>query len=115
MSTVRSAPSYVRRRPELDLPTFGVGPLHQVLSGHLMTFLDQAEHQGPGLPDFVKKELLAYLDCGILCKGAIRAHCLDCNHSIVVALSCKGRGICPSCGAGSLLLTGRFQRLMTQP
>ena len=87
MSAVRPVPSYVRRRPELD-------PLHQVLSSHLMTFLDQTDHQGPGLPDFVKKELLAYLDCGILCKGAIRAHCSDCNHSVVVALSCKGRGIC---------------------
>ncbi len=65
-----------------------------------MTFLAQAEHAGDGngLPSFVKKELLGYLDCGLLCKGAVRVHCPACNHSAVVALSCKGRGICPSCG-----------------
>ena len=32
MPALRPVQSYVRRRPELDLPTFGVGPLHQVLS-----------------------------------------------------------------------------------
>jgi hypothetical protein len=83
--------TYTRRRPELD-------PLHQILSEHLATFLDQAEHEGSGLPGYVKKELWGYLDCGILCKGAVRVHCQDCDHSLVVALSCKGRGICPSCG-----------------
>jgi hypothetical protein len=82
---------YSRRRPELD-------PLHRILSAHLLTFLAQAEHEGPGLPGFVQKELLGYLDCGLLCKGAIHLSCADCRHSIVVALSCKGRGVCPSCG-----------------
>ena len=82
---------YSRRRPELD-------PLHQILSAHLATFLDQAEHDGPGLPDFVKRELWGYLDCGLLCKGAVHVSCPECRHSIVVALSCKGRGVCPSCG-----------------
>ena len=84
---------YARRKPEQD-------PLHQVLSEHLLTFLDQAEMdpEGAGLPAFVKKELLAYLDCGLLCKGAVRVHCPACDHSLVVALSCRGRGICPSCG-----------------
>ena len=46
----------------------------------------------------MKKELLGYLDCGLLCKGAVRVHCAACDHSLVVALSCRGRGICPSCG-----------------
>jgi hypothetical protein len=83
--------TYTRRRPELD-------PLHRILSEHLLTFLDRSEHEGAGLPEYVKKEMWGYLDCGLLCKGAIRVHCPDCDHGMVVALSCKGRGICPSCG-----------------
>ncbi len=90
---------YSRRRPELD-------PLHRILSAHLLTFLAQAEHEGPGLPGFVQKELLGYLDCGLLCKGAIHLSCADCRHSIVVALSCKGRGVCPSCGGRRMNDTG---------
>ena len=50
------------------------------------------------MPGFVQKELLGYLDCGLLCKGAIHLSCADCRHSIIVAFSCKGRGVCPSCG-----------------
>ena len=93
MSSPAAPHVYSRRQPEND-------PLHKVLSEHLMTFLDQSEQaaEGHGLPNFVKDELLGYLDCGLLCKGAVRLSCSDCNHSIVVALSCKGRGVCPSCG-----------------
>ena len=81
---------YARRKPEQD-------PLHQVLSEHLLTFLDQAEMdpEGAGLPAFVKKELLAYQDCGLLCKGAVRVHCPACDHSLVVALK-----RCPEIGGG---------------
>jgi Putative transposase/Transposase zinc-binding domain len=83
---------YARRKPEAE-------PLHQVLSAHLLTFLAQTEqaHDG-GLPAFVKKELLGYLDCGLLCRGAVKVYCPTCRHSLVVAFSCKGRGVCPSCG-----------------
>ena len=94
MSSQTPAPHvYSRRQPEND-------PLHKVLSEHLMTFLSQSEQaaEGHGLPSFVKDELLGYLDCGLLCKGAVRVSCTQCNHSAVVALSCKGRGVCPSCG-----------------
>jgi hypothetical protein len=93
MAQAPSPHVYARRQPEND-------PLHKVLSEHLLTFLDQTEEatDGHGLPAFVKNELLGYLDCGLLCKGAVRVHCPQCDHSAVVALSCKGRGICPSCG-----------------
>jgi hypothetical protein len=38
-----------------------------VLLSHLQTFLARAdERAGPGLPRFVRRELYAYLDCGIL-------------------------------------------------
>ena len=41
----------------------------------------------------------AYLNCGILAHGAARVYCDSCKHSLLVAFSCKKRGVCPSCGA----------------
>ena len=41
----------------------------------------------------------AYLNCGILEHGAARVYCDSCKHSMLVAFSCKKRGVCPSCGA----------------
>jgi len=45
----------------------------------------------------VERELRAYLTCGILCFGFGRARCASCGQGFVVAFSCKGRGVCPSC------------------
>lgn len=41
----------------------------------------------------------AYLNCGILRHGCARAHCEECNHSELIAFSCKERVLCPSCTA----------------
>jgi hypothetical protein len=49
------------------------------------------------LPAFVREEFERYLDCGILCRGAGLLVCDKCPGTRVVALSCKGRGFCPSC------------------
>jgi hypothetical protein len=54
---------------------------------------------GSGLPEFVKEEFDAFLDCGILARGFLRLRCADCAHEKLVAFSCKRRGFCPSCGA----------------
>ena len=51
------------------------------------------------LRDVVKDTLDSYLNCGILAHGAARACCPKCNHSVLIAFSCKKRGICPSCQA----------------
>lgn len=40
-----------------------------------------------------------YLNCGLLDHGAARVYCDSCRHSLLVAFSCKRRGVCPSCGA----------------
>ncbi|MBX7145549.1 MAG: transposase zinc-binding domain-containing protein, partial [Oligoflexia bacterium] len=40
-----------------------------------------------------------YLNCGLLAHGAALVYCDACKHSLLVAFSCKKRGICPSCGA----------------
>jgi hypothetical protein len=47
----------------------------------------------------VLKAYDAYLNCGILEHGAARVYCDGCKHTLLVAFSCKKRGVCPSCGA----------------
>lgn len=49
------------------------------------------------IPKHARKELSAYLDCGLLCRGFARLKCEDCDETHLVAFSCKGRGFCPSC------------------
>jgi len=51
------------------------------------------------LRDEVLEALDEYLNCGLLCHGAARAYCDTCKHSILIAYSCKKRGICPSCSS----------------
>jgi hypothetical protein len=49
------------------------------------------------LPRYVEEELRAYLRGGVFAHGFVRAHCDACGHDLVVAFSCKGRAMCPSC------------------
>ena len=84
---------YERRRPEETT-------LYQIVQEQLDTFLAQVEAQtGSGLPEFVKDEFEAFLECGILAHGFLRLRCAGCAHEKLVAFSCKRRGFCPSCGA----------------
>jgi hypothetical protein len=57
------------------------------------------QHQYGCLRDEVLKTLDEYLNCGILAHGAARVYCDGCKHSLLIAFSCKRRGVCPSCGA----------------
>ncbi len=51
---------YERRRPEETV-------LYQLVQEHLETFVAQVEAEtGAGLPEFVKAEFEAFLECGIL-------------------------------------------------
>jgi ribosomal protein S27E len=70
-----------------------------VVQEQFETFLAQVESKtGAGLPQFVKDEFEAYLECGILAHGFLRVRCSGCAHEKLVAFSCKRRGFCPSCG-----------------
>ncbi len=60
---------------------------------------------GADLPQFVKDEFDAFLECGILANGFLRLRCGDCGHDKLVAFSCKRRGFCPSCGARRMAQT----------
>jgi hypothetical protein len=49
-----------------------------------------------GLTDEV---VARYLDCGDWNSGFARVRCRKCPEEFLVAFSCRGRGLCPSCGA----------------
>ena len=87
------AAAYERRLPEETT-------LYRLVREHLETFLARVEAVGAAsLPQFVKDEFDAFLECGILAHGFLRLCCAECGHEKLVAFSCKRRGICPSCGA----------------
>ena len=44
------------------------------------------------IPKHARKELEAYLDCGLLCRGFARLRCEECGESQVVAFSCAADG-----------------------
>jgi len=80
-----------RCRPEKTL-------WYRTVQTHLETWL--ALSTGPGdesMPAYVEQAFRRYLYCGILANGFARAHCDECGHDFLIAFSCKGRGVCPSC------------------
>jgi len=85
------ARDYRRREPEKTV-------LYRVVQNNLATFVARAGQRGRTIPWFVKRELESYLDCGILSRGFVRVACQSCRNEHLVALSCKGRGFCSSCG-----------------
>jgi ribosomal protein S27E len=85
-------PGYARHRPEATL-------LYQLVQQHYPAFRELRAHAGRPLPEFVQKEVEAYLKCGRLEEGFLRVRCDDCHAKKLVAFSCKKRGFCPSCGA----------------
>jgi hypothetical protein len=90
----RSVP-YCRHHPEQTA-------LYQIVQQHLETYLALAgedDWDAQRVPAYVEREFRRYLECGILAYGFARARCPDCGHDFLVAFSCKGRGLCPSCNA----------------
>ena len=85
--------SYERRTPATTV-------LHTVVREHLESFLADARQRsghGTGVPRHVERELRNYLACGILAHGFVRVRCVDCGFDRLLAFSCKGRAVCPSC------------------
>ena len=58
-----------------------------------MAEADEVEY----LPPWTEHEFRRHLTCGILAFGFARARCTDCRQERLVAFSCKGRCVCPSC------------------
>ena len=84
---------YRPRRPAATL-------LHRIVREHLETYLAGGGHdagQAPYVPGYVRTAFEEYAKCGILAHGFARVYCAGCGHDFLVAFSCKGRDICPSC------------------
>ncbi len=88
------SPGYSYKRREVER-----GVLYRVVRDHVETFYQAVEDGfvSAALPSFVREEFERYVDCGVLCRGAALLVCEDCPEAKVIALSCKGRGFCPSC------------------
>ena len=83
---------YERHRPERTL-------LYQLIEEYYPVFETQWAAEGRVLPDYVRREFEEYLKCGCLEHGFYRVRCESCHEERLLALSCKKRGFCPSCGA----------------
>ena len=59
---------------------------------------------------FVDDLVMRYLDCGLFEAGFARVQCRDCHAEYLVACSCRGRGLCPSCGAKRAAAFAAFLR-----
>ena len=84
---------YRRRRPERTV-------LYQVVQHNLESWLAQLRETAPDndpIPWYVGQDFRRYLDCGLLCRGFGHARCKACGHDFLLAFSCSGRGVCPSC------------------
>ena len=86
----RPSESYAPRDPQQTV-------LYRVVEAHLPQFLEQASEHG-GVPAFVEDAFQELLRCGVLAHGLCRFRCSACRSERLVALSCKRRGLCPSCG-----------------
>ena len=87
---------YKRRQPESSV-------LYQLVY-HARDDLERAwEERFQPTYGVLRDEVLTtfdeYMNCGILAHGAARVYCDECKHSMLLAFSCKRRGVCPSCGA----------------
>jgi len=82
--------------------------LYRCVQEHLETWLAQCRdgHDDEwSVPEHVEREFRRYLECGILAHGFARARCGQCGHDFLIAFSCKGRGVCPSCNARRMVET----------
>jgi len=81
---------YQRHQPEQTL-------LHEVIREHLEGFITGSRESAAPVARFVERELRGYLECGVLAHGFLRLHCDACGNDRLLAFSCKGRAVCPSC------------------
>jgi hypothetical protein len=71
--------------------------LYSLVAEQRATFAKVTSDAG-GAPSFVNESFERFLRCGVLAHGFARFKCDSCDHEHFVPLSCKTRGLCPSCG-----------------
>ncbi|MBM4386029.1 MAG: transposase [Deltaproteobacteria bacterium] len=78
-------------------PTEGV--LTPLVRAWWPRYLEAVEAEGGAVPGFVRLELERFMACGDPREGFVKLRCRTCGTERALAFSCKGRGLCPSCGA----------------
>ncbi|WP_437836057.1 hypothetical protein [Sorangium sp. So ce1153] len=78
---------YERRRPEKTT-------LYEIVRDNVETLYGAIDDGAIAvrIPKHAKKELEAYLDCGLLCRGFVRPRCERCEESRLVAFSTSASG-----------------------
>lgn len=100
---------YRRRRQERTL-------LYRTVQNHLATWVAlHNDGAGGGVPGVTEREFRRYLECGIIAHGFARARCADCGHDFLIAYSCIGRGVCPSCTTRRMVETAAHLALHVIP
>ncbi|TMQ76117.1 transposase zinc-binding domain-containing protein [Candidatus Accumulibacter phosphatis] len=90
---------YQRRRPEQTR-------WYRIVQAHFATWLEFAsEPYCESPPAYVERSFRRYLECGILAHGVARACCHPCQHEFLIAYSCKGRCVSPSCNTRRMVET----------
>jgi len=96
---------YAPRRPQTTV-------LYKLVQDNLETWLGTRREACPDddpIPAYVEKAFRSYLLCGIWSAGLTEFACprcpRGCRDAVFVALSCKTRGLCPSCGAKYMVKT----------
>jgi hypothetical protein len=82
--------------------------LHKTVRNNLESYLSACRQDGDfarSVPLHVEAAFRAYLQCGVLAHGFARAYCAGCGHDFLIAFSCKGRDICPSCATRRMVET----------
>jgi DNA-directed RNA polymerase subunit RPC12/RpoP len=80
--------------------------LYRLVADQRATFAKVTAEQG-NVPSFVNEGFERFLRCGVLACGFARYQCSDCRHDHLVPLSCKARGLCPSCGGRRMMTLTR--------
>ena len=90
---IKNSIIYRPRRPEQTT-------LHQIVKKY---YLPWSISRGDSVSRHVAQEFQGYLQCGILANGFAYAHCESCHEAFLIAFSCKGRGVCPSCNQRNMV------------
>src|SRR6266481_6150963 len=64
-----------------------------------------ADPDAKGLPAYGQREFYDYLPCGIFAQGFLRLGCDTYQKEVLLAFSCKRRGLCPSCAGQRMAQT----------
>jgi hypothetical protein len=91
-----SAACYRRRRPEASVLYRLLESLYESVK---LLWEERFEARCGFWRGLVDAAVARYLDCGVLECGFARVFCDACRYELLVAFSCKGRGLCPSCAA----------------